>query len=119
RHARSRTAGGAQPSLSQALRAFEAELGVELFHRVGRGMRLSSAGEQLVGPARQVLRAMDDARSAISGVTELRAGRLELATLATLAVDPMASLIGRFRDRYPGIEVDVYEPETAAGVSAL
>jgi DNA-binding transcriptional LysR family regulator len=109
----------AQPSLSQALRAFEAELGVELFHRVGRGVRLSSAGEQLVGPARQVLRAMDDARNAISGVTELRTGKLELATLATLAVDPMAGLIGRFRDRYPGIEVDVYEPETAAGVSAL
>jgi DNA-binding transcriptional LysR family regulator len=109
----------AQPSLSQALRAFEAELGVELFHRVGRGMRLSAAGEQLVGPARQVLRAMDEARNAISGVTELRTGTLELATLATLAVDPMTSLIGRFRDRHPGIEVDVYEPETAAGVSAL
>jgi DNA-binding transcriptional LysR family regulator len=105
----------AQPSLSQALRAFESELGVVLFHRVGRGVRLSSAGEQLVGPARQVLRAMDDARNAISGVTELRTGKLELATLATLAVDPMAGLIGRFRDRYPGIEVDVYEPETAAG----
>jgi DNA-binding transcriptional LysR family regulator len=109
----------AQPSLSQALRAFESELGVVLFHRVGRGVRLSSAGEQLVGPARQVLRAMDDARNAISGVVELRLGKLELATLATLAVDPMAGLIGRFRDRYPGIEVDVYEPETAAGVSAL
>ncbi len=109
----------AQPSLSQALRAFEAELGVELFHRVGRGMRLSSAGEQLVGPARQVLRAMDDARLAIEGVAELRTGKLELATLATLAVDPMASLIGRFRDRYPGVVVEVYEPETAAGVSAL
>jgi DNA-binding transcriptional LysR family regulator len=109
----------AQPSLSQALRAFESELGVELFHRVGRGMRLSSAGRQLVGPARQILRAMDDARDAISGATELRTGTLELATLATLAIDPMADLVGRFRDRYPGIEVDVLEPDTAAGVSAL
>lgn len=111
--------GVAQPSLSQALRAFEAELGVELFHRLGRGMRLSSAGRQLVGPARQILRTMDDARHAISGATELRTGTLELATLATLAIDPMAELVGRFRDRYPGIEVDVYEPDTADGVSAL
>ncbi len=109
----------AQPSLSQALRAFETELGVELFHRVGRGMRLSSAGTQLVGPARQILRAMDDARHAVSGATELRAGTLELATLATLAIDPVAELVGRFRDRYPGIEVDVLEPDTADGVSAL
>ena len=109
----------AQPSLSQALRAFESELGVQLFHRVGRGMRLSAAGRQLVGPARQILRAMDDARTAISGATELRTGTLELATLATLAIDPMADVVGRFRDRYPGIEVDLFEPETAAGVSAL
>ena len=35
----------AQPSLSQALRAFEEELGAQLFHRVGRGLRLSAAGE--------------------------------------------------------------------------
>jgi LysR family transcriptional regulator, carnitine catabolism transcriptional activator len=109
----------AQPSLSQALRTFEAELGVELFHRVGRGLRLSSAGEALVGPARQVLRAMDEAREAIAGTTELRAGTLELAALATLAVDPMADLVGRFRALYPGVQVRVHEPETAEGVSAL
>ncbi|MBV8960517.1 MAG: LysR family transcriptional regulator, partial [Actinobacteria bacterium] len=38
----------AQPSLSQAVRALEAELGTELFHRVGRAVRLTSAGEALV-----------------------------------------------------------------------
>jgi DNA-binding transcriptional LysR family regulator len=48
----------AQPSLSQALRALESELGAELFHRVGRGLRLSAAGEALIGPARQALRAI-------------------------------------------------------------
>ena len=48
-----------------------------------------------------MLRAIDDARGAITGVLELRAGTLELAALATLAVDPMARLIGRFRERYP------------------
>ena len=64
--------GIAQPSLSQALRAFEAELGVELFHRVGRGMRLSSAGEQLVGPARQVLRAMDGALIVLGASSGMR-----------------------------------------------
>jgi len=71
----------AQPSLSQALRAFEREIDVQLFHRVGRGLRLTAAGEALVGPARLVLRAMDEARSAISGVVELRTGTLEIAAL--------------------------------------
>ena len=109
----------AQPSLSQSIRGLEAELCAELFHRVGRGLRLSAAGEALVGPARRVLRAADEARDAISGVVELKTGRLEIAALATLAVDPMADLIGRFRDRYPGIEVRVHEPESADGVRAL
>src|ERR1700729_2734510 len=109
----------AQPSLSQAVRALESELGAELFHRVGRGLRLSVAGEALVGPARQVLRAIDEARDAITGIVDLSTGRLELAALATLAVDPMADLIGRFRDQHPGIEVRVDEPESAGGIRAL
>jgi DNA-binding transcriptional LysR family regulator len=109
----------AQPSLSQAIRAFESELGVQLFHRVGRGLRLSPAGQALVGPARQVLRAIEEARNAITGVTELRTGTLEIAALATLAVDPMATLIGRFRDRHPGVQVRVLEPESADGLRAL
>ena len=109
----------AQPSLSQALRAFEDELGVRLFERAGRGLRLSSAGEALVGPARQILRDIDDARSAVRGVVELTSGTLDVAALATLAVDPMATLIGRFRERYPGVQVRVREPETADRVGAL
>lgn len=109
----------AQPSLSQALRAFESELGVQLFHRVGRGLRLSTAGETLAGHARQILRAIDAARGAISGVLELRTGTLEIAALATLAVDPMSDLIGRFRALYPGVEVRVLEPESAEQVGAL
>jgi LysR family carnitine catabolism transcriptional activator len=109
----------AQPSLSQALRAFENELGVELFHRVGRGLRLSSSGEALIGPGRQVLRAMDEARSAIAGALELKTGTLEIAALGTLAVDPMAELIGRFRAAYPGVQIRVIEAETADGVRDL
>jgi DNA-binding transcriptional LysR family regulator len=109
----------AQPSLSQAIRSFETELGVPLFDRVGRGMRVSAAGNALIGPARQVLRAIDEARSAIAGVVELKTGTLEIAALATLAVDPMAPLIGRFRALYPGVQVRVLEPEDADGVRAL
>jgi LysR family transcriptional regulator, carnitine catabolism transcriptional activator len=52
-------------------------------------------------------------------VVGLQTGRLEIAALATLAVDPMATLIGRFRARYPGVQVRVLEPDTADGVGAL
>jgi LysR family transcriptional regulator, carnitine catabolism transcriptional activator len=109
----------AQPSLSQALRTLERELGAELFHRVGRGVRLTAAGEALVGPARQTLRMMDTARAAVGEVAELVAGTLQIAALATLAVDPLSALIGRFRREHPGVVVRVREPESAAALSTL
>jgi DNA-binding transcriptional LysR family regulator len=114
-----RTLHVAQPSLSQALKTLESELGIELFDRVGRGLRLSAAGDAFVGPARQVLRAMDEARAAIAGVRDLETGTLEIAALATLAVDPMAELVGRFRALHPGIRVRMLEAESAEGVSSL
>jgi LysR family transcriptional regulator, carnitine catabolism transcriptional activator len=109
----------AQPSLSQALRGLEAELGVELFHRAGRGLRLSAAGAALVGPARQALAAMDAVRGVAAEAATLLAGTLRIAALSTLAVDPLAELIGRFRRRHPGVALHVQEPEGAAAVSTL
>jgi LysR family transcriptional regulator, carnitine catabolism transcriptional activator len=109
----------AQPSLSQALRAFEHELGVELFHRTGRGLTLTSAGSALVGPAREILRATDAARSAVQAVADVLGGTLELAVLATLAVDPLVELLGRFRRDHPQVAARVAEPEGVAGVRAL
>jgi LysR family transcriptional regulator, carnitine catabolism transcriptional activator len=109
----------AQPSLSQSLRALERELGAELFVRSGRALRPTSAGEALVGPARQALRMMDAARAAVGEVAELSAGTLQIAALATLAVDPLSALVGRFRGAHPGVVVRVREPESAAAVSTL
>jgi DNA-binding transcriptional LysR family regulator len=109
----------AQPSLSQSLRTLERELGVELFQRVGRGLRLTAAGEALIGPARQALRMMDGARAAVGEVVELAAGTLQIAALATLAVDPLSALVGRFHRAHPGVVVRVREPESASSVSTL
>lgn len=109
----------AQPSLSQALRAFERELGAELFHRVGRGLVLTDAGRALIGPARQALLALDDARGAVREVSDLRAGTLEVAALATLAADPLADLAGAFRRAHPLLTVRIGLAESSAGVSRL
>src|SRR6185503_18336438 len=107
----------AQPSLSQAVRALEAELGVELFHRAARSVVPTAAGEALLGPARQALRDAETARSAVAEVAGLEAGRLDLVSLPTLAVDPAAGLIGAFRRAHPGIVVRLVEPEDAAAVA--
>ena len=107
----------AQPSLSQAVRALEAELGVELFHRTSRSVRLTAAGEALIEPARQALRDAATARAAVAEVAGLQAGHLDLVSIPTLAVYPAAELIGRFRVAHPGITVRLVEPEDADAVA--
>jgi DNA-binding transcriptional LysR family regulator len=107
----------AQPSLSQSVRSLERELGVDLFHRTGRAVVLTAAGEALLGPARQALRDAAIARAAVADVAGLTAGRLDLVCLPTLAVFPVAGLVGRFRQAHPGVAVRLAEPEDANAVA--
>ncbi|HEY3672836.1 MAG TPA: LysR substrate-binding domain-containing protein [Acidimicrobiia bacterium] len=102
-----------QPSVSQAIRELETELGTPLFHRVGRGVVLTPAGEALVEPARQVLRDLDTGRAAVEAVAGLTAGRLDLVALPTLAADPVAPLVGAFRVDHPGIDIALADPADA------
>lgn len=106
----------AQPSLSQAVRSLERELGVELFHRTPRAALLTAAGQALVEPARQALRDVATIRSAVDEVVGIEAGRLDLVCLPTLAAYPVAELIGRFRRAHPGVTVRLAEPEDAAAI---
>src|SRR5215471_14261493 len=108
-----------QPSVSQAVRELERELGTPLFHRVGRGVVLTPAGEALVGPARQALRDVDAAAAAVRAVTGLAAGHLDLCALPTLAVDPVAPLVGAFRTAHPGVTVRLADAEGPPEVAAL
>ena len=95
----------AQPSLSQIIRRLEADLGVELFRRVGRGLVLAPAGEALVGPARQVVRDVVHARQVAEGHRGLEGGRVDLAISASLTSSFLAAWVGDFRRRHPRITV--------------
>jgi DNA-binding transcriptional LysR family regulator len=106
-----------QPSLSQGIARLEAELGTPLFHRVGRGAVLSAAGEAFLGPARRMLREARLARESVEAVAELETGTLDLVALPTLAVDPVAVAVGRFRRAHPGVVVRIAEPEAARAVA--
>jgi LysR family transcriptional regulator, carnitine catabolism transcriptional activator len=100
-----------QPALSLAVKELEADLGTLLFDRIGRRVQLTAAGSALLGPARQVLRDLETGRAAVAAVSGLESGVLSLACLPTLAADPTAALVGRFRSHYPAVRVDLAAPE--------
>jgi len=108
-----------QPALSQSVRSLERELGTELFHRLGRDVRLTPAGEAFLGPARAMLREAANARVAVADVAGLGAGHLDVVALPTLVVEPLVQLVGAFRQRHPGVTVRITEPEDAADVLRL
>jgi DNA-binding transcriptional LysR family regulator len=100
-----------QPALSLAVKELEAEFGVALFIRSGRRVQLTPAGTALLEPARQVLRDLETGQAAVEAVAGLHAGTVTIASLPTLAADPVAPLVGAFRRHYPGVRIDLAAPE--------
>ncbi|MFD4632356.1 LysR family transcriptional regulator [Streptomyces sp. NPDC058284] len=94
-----------QPSLSQAVRALERDLGSELFHRIGRRAVLTEAGRALIEPAREAVRSLETARASVASVHELHTGRLDVASMPSQAVEPLTTLIRAFSSRHPGVVV--------------
>ncbi|ORB84242.1 LysR family transcriptional regulator [Mycobacterium kansasii] len=97
----------AQPSLSQAIAGFERELGMPLFHRVGRAVVLSDAGKALVGPARVVLRDIDEATAVMRELKGLRGGRVDLITMPSPGMEPLTTILTAFTGDHPGVTVNV------------
>jgi len=108
-----------QPSLSQGVANLEAELGTPLFHRVGRRVVLTPAGEAFQEPARQLLRDARTIRDIVGAVAGLQAGRLDLVALPTLAVEPAARLVAAFRRAVPLVGVRLVEPEDSEALLAM
>lgn len=67
---------------------------------------LSEAGSDLVGPARTVLRDADAARSTVMRHRGLRAGRLDLVTMPSPGIEPLAGLVTAFLAEYPDVTIN-------------
>jgi DNA-binding transcriptional LysR family regulator len=105
----------AQPALSKQISQLEAELGVALFDRVGRSVRLTEAGEALLPHARAVMAQVDAARVEMAERIGLRRGRATVGTTPTVGVRLLPQALANFAQRYPGIELRLHE----AGVQTL
>lgn len=97
----------AQPSLSQTIASLERELGVPLFHRIGRRALLSEAGRELVGPARLVMRDLDAAQSAVQALRGIRSGRLDIITMPSPGIEPLTSMIAAFSALHPSVRLNI------------
>ena len=112
--------GMAQPPLSQQIRALEAELGVDLFHRLPRGVRLTDAGHSLLEDARRLLQEAERAVERTRRVARGERGRLRVGMINSAPFHPLIpGVIREFRRLNPQLALTLDEgptPDLAAAV---
>jgi DNA-binding transcriptional LysR family regulator len=110
----------AQPALSRQIQDLEEEIGVQLFDRLPRGVKISAAGASFLDDARRILREVNEAT--------LRAGRVARGQLGTLRVGftEFASWRGvvpdsfrQFRAWQPDAELQLYPSSSLEQMDAL
>jgi DNA-binding transcriptional LysR family regulator len=93
-----------QPAVSQQIRRLERELGVPLFDRSSRHVRLTAAGERLLPEARAVLAAAGRARQVAAGIAAGTEGILRLGTSQGLG-ERLDRTLEELRQTAPGLQV--------------
>jgi DNA-binding transcriptional LysR family regulator len=99
----------AQPSLSQQIRALEAELGGSLLERLPRGVRLTMAGQNFLPEAQAAIRHADLGRRSVRMALGLESGQLALATNTSAAAGILPSVLTHWQALHPSIEVTLSE----------
>ncbi|WP_406278965.1 LysR family transcriptional regulator [Streptomyces sp. NBC_00191] len=111
--------GIAQPPLSQQIRRLEDKVGHPLFSREPGRVTLTPAGRELLPAAQRALTDLTDGLAAARAVGSGQAGRLRIGFAASLALTVLPGLLRTFRERFPGVHLDIYEMTTAPQLAAL
>jgi DNA-binding transcriptional LysR family regulator len=94
-------------AVSSAIKNLEAFYGVELFHRVGRRIQLTQTGRTFLGEARATLARVRSSELMLSELGGLRRGKLSVHASQTIASYWLPPFLMRFKQAYPGIEIDL------------
>ena len=96
-----------QPSVTHHLARLEAETGAQLLQRVGRGIRLTPAGQLLADRAAEIIGRIDAAGAELSAHVGLNAGRVRLAGFASANGSLVPAALATLANRYPSLEVSL------------
>ncbi len=108
-----------QPALSERLKRIEATLGVELFERSKRSLKITPVGERLVRKARELLDETADIDEILSTSHEPLTGQLRVGVIATLGPYLMPLILPKLRKSYPKLELILHEGLTETLIPAL
>ena len=109
-----------QPPLSAGIKALEEELGVQLFTRSSKHVRLTSAGIVFLTEVEQILERVARASETVRAVAGGLRGRLDVAiSSGSLFYRELPQILDRFRETSPGVEVPLREMAGADQPNAI
>src|SRR3954462_12219336 len=108
-----------QPSVTHHLARLESETGAQLLQRVGRGIRLTPAGELLAARAAEIIGRIDAAGEELSAHVGLNAGRVRLAAFASANGSLVPAALATLAGRYPSLGIRVADPAPLAALELL
>lgn len=111
--------GVSQPSLSQQIRKLEDELGVPLFDRLGRGLKLTSYGLSLYERAQDILRRTAEAEREIQSLSQGVSGTLRVGCIPTILPYFLAPNLSGFNAGYPEADIQIVERRTSRLVEQM
>ena len=112
--AAARALGLAQPTLGRQVEGLEQELGVVLFERVGRGLRLTPQGLELLEHARAMGEAAGRLSLAAVGQAQEVAGTIAISASETYATHLLPPLLAELRAAHPGIRTEIVVTNAAS-----
>lgn len=101
-----------QPAMSVQIKEMEQTLGVALFERSARKVRLTHAGEDLIERTRTILSAVDELKDVARSASGQALTRLRLGVIPTIAPYLLPSCIDALTQQNPGIDLHVRETLT-------
>ena len=101
-----------QPSLSAQIAEAEATLGVKLIERARAGAILTPLGQDVVRRARQILREVEDLKSALKAGAGEMSGRFQLGVLPSIGPYLLPGVVKSLHASYPGLRLVVHEAST-------
>ena len=98
------------------LNRLEENLGVRLFDRGRNGYVLTQAGELAIEHAERVADELAAFENKVAGTDQTPAGKVVLTTTDTLLAGPVSSILCRFRQLYPKIDLEIITSNTVANL---
>ncbi len=98
-----------QSSVTEAIKALEADLGIALCERRARGIEITNAGQQFLRHARKIRDDVSDARRSFMVGADQREGEIRLGVTSLVAGYGLAEALSRFRRAFPAVRVSAIE----------